>query len=318
MTTSEHFKRLGSVGWAAFVCCPCGLNQSSPTIGPKEKTETGYVLTILRWYLSLLFLISGCTTKPNSSQPQIAVSNSYLNAAVADLCGSDQNTMSLVPPGMCPGHFDIKPSQVQQLCDCKILLLFDFQQNIENAVPRIKDKGLIVSSITAAQGMCLPDTYMDVVRQVADALSQIYPDKKAEYDLRLESIAQRLDSLKTQSQSRVKDAGLTNVTVVTSAHQEIFAKWLGLNPISTFAGRDTATPAQINENIAAAKLTPVKFVIANQQAGTQMAAALAEHLGVYLVVFSNFPTDNNLTAPIPAFDRLVHSNIDSLLEVSIR
>ena len=59
--------------------------------------------------------------------PQIATTTSYLEAAVHDLLGEDFSVLRLAEPGTCPGHFDIRPSQVLELRQCGVLLRFDFQ-----------------------------------------------------------------------------------------------------------------------------------------------------------------------------------------------
>lgn len=269
-------------------------------------------------FVSLSFviaaLLSGCGTGGNPDACEIAVSNSYLDAAVSDLCGPDENIFSLVPPGMCPGHFDIKPSEVQRLTNCRVLFLFDFQKNIENAVPRIKQSGLVVFAVEPGQGLCLPDTYLDVVRQVADALIEIYPSRKDSYLLRLEQIRQRMQSLSAAISLRMHQSGLTGSAVLTSGHQQVFASWLGLDTVSVFSGSDTATPANINENLNAARQRPVRFVIANRQEGTGLAGAVGEHLDVPVVVFSNFPSAADTDGSSPAFDNLVEGNMNALLE----
>ena len=124
------------------------------------KVKSSHTLILLT---VLCIALTCCKSKDaEQNKPEIAVANSYLHAAVKDLCRDERDVLSLVPPGMCPGHFDISPSQVNYLCNCKILFVFDFQQNIENAIPRIKERGLKVCKVTPAQGMCVPDTYLSI------------------------------------------------------------------------------------------------------------------------------------------------------------
>ena len=88
-------------------------------------------------------LATGCEKKTDmENHADVAVTNSYLGCAVLDLCGDDMEVLCLAPPGMCPGHFDISPSQVRQLCDCRVLLLFDFQKQVAETLSRMKEKGL--------------------------------------------------------------------------------------------------------------------------------------------------------------------------------
>lgn len=278
------------------------------------KNKIKIIFLSLSFFLGLS-LLSGCDGKSSDvSQSEIAVANSYLHAVVKDLCG-DQQIFSLVPPGMCPGHFDISPSQVNRLCNCKILFVFDFQQNIENAIPRIKDRGLKVCKVTPAPGLCIPNTYLSIARQVATALSEEKPAKNTHYELRLKEIENRFENLSREISEQMKRSGLQNTKVIASQHQSEFAKWLGLNPVSIFAGRDTVTPAQINRNLQEADKNKIKLIVANKQEGTELAQSLAEHLKVRLVVFSNFPAPNRCDIESAGFDYLLNQNLNNLLEV---
>lgn len=269
---------------------------------------------ILLFLCAFCCTFSGCKNKSDEqNQPEIAVANSYLHAVVKDLCGDRQEILNLVPPGMCPGHFDISPSQVNRLCNCKILFVFDFQKNIEKAIPRIKDQGLGVCKIKPLPGLCIPDTYLAIAEQIAQILSQKYPEEEKRYISRLTEIKKRLENLAQEIDAKMKKTEVRNMNVAVSQHQVEFAKWLGLNPVSTFAGRDTLTPAKINRNLREANLNQIRFLIANKQEGVELAQALATHLKVKLVVFSNFPLSNRQNGMPSGFDGLVCENVNNLL-----
>jgi zinc transport system substrate-binding protein len=264
--------------------------------------------------LSLLFisLHSGaCSKKENSKNPpEIAVANSYLGCVVKDICGSQIEILSLSPPGMCPGHFDISPSQVNQLCNCKILFVFDFQQNIENVITRIRDKGLKMCSIAPPDGLCIPETYLSIVKEVVTALSEEEPSQKSFYESRTSKIENRMKSLKRELLQQIEDANLKSCNVIVSRHQAEFAEWLGLNPVSVFVGSDEMTPSQINNNLQNAGQKKIDFVIANKQEGTEFAGAFSEYIKTRMVVFSNFPVENTQQ---PGFDALASENVNNLI-----
>jgi ABC-type Zn uptake system ZnuABC Zn-binding protein ZnuA len=264
----------------------------------------------------LLLLITGITTgcKENNGtqkQPEIAVANSYLLSVVRDLCGEQTDVMSFVPPGMCPGHFDISPAQVKQLSKCKVLFLFDFQSGIGNSMSRLEERGLKIYGIEAPEGLCLPKTYLTVAKSVADALSKDNLARRAEHDRRLEVIEKRLDVLAADINVKIEQAGLKDTKVLVSGHQAEFAKWLGLSIVATFAGSDVETPSRINAALMETKDKNIKLVIANQQEGTALAKALADRLNAKTIVFSNFPAGQG---GMPALDSLLFENISGLLK----
>ena len=260
-------------------------------------------------------LSAGCENKPGEeSHAEIAVTNSYLGCVVRELCGDDTEVLCLAPPGMCPGHFDISPLQVKQLCDCRMLLLFDFQKQVEGTLSRLKEKGLKTAIVKEAGGLCVPETYLAVCREVSDILSSEYPERNARYQQRLGVIEKDLKDLREELLEKVRQAGISSAKVLASNHQADFVSWLGLEAIATFVGSDIETVAGIEHCIKKAKGQDVRFVIANKQEGTALAKALAERLGARAVVFSNFP---ELSGGPSGFDELLRANVEELLRANV-
>ncbi len=263
------------------------------------------ILTILAG-LSL----SGCADKNSqTNQSEIAVTNSYLQSAVQDISGESDEVFCLAPPGMCPGHFDISPSQVSRLSRCKILLLFDFQSKVENSLTGLKAKGLKTILIKSYAGMCLPQVYLDTCQEICDVLSAEFPEKKDLFERRLSLVRERMEKLSTEIQTQIKDSGLSSVQVLASGHQSEFANWLGLETVAAFSGSDSETPDNINNCLNMAKQNDVKFIIANKQEGTYLADSLADRLNIKTVIFSNFPDTTG-------FDVLVQQNVNAIIEAS--
>ncbi len=257
----------------------------------------------------MLFVTGGCKDKPSSlPAAQIAVSNSYLRAAVEDICGGDTAVLEIAPPGMCPGHFDISPSKVNQLAGCKVLLVFDFQSNLGNKMGRLTDSGLKICEVESQEGLCVPENYICIVRSIGGILSSVYPENAEYYERRLEHIRQRMDSLSMQAQQIIHTYGLKGQNVLASKHQSIFAQWLGFNVVASFSGQDCETVSNINDALLKANSTSVNLVIANKQEGTALADVLGGRMGIPVRMFSNFPNAKM------GFDQLVLENIDSLIK----
>jgi len=265
--------------------------------------------------LAGLFL-SGCRQRGAPGQAyDVAVTNSYLGCVVRDLCGAELEVLCLAPPGMCPGHFDISPAQVRHLHDCRLLLLFDFQQKVEQTLARLKENGLRTRRIQTPPGLCVPETYLIACEQVAEALAERYPERAAQFARRLETIETRLTALSETLKAQVREAEAAPARVLASNHQAAFSAWLGLETVATFVGSDTETVSNIDHCLRQAAGQDVRFVIANRQEGTALAEALARRLQARAVVFSNFP---RLAEGAPGFDRLLCDNVGLLVEAVTR
>ncbi len=264
--------------------------------------------------LSGAILASCAKTKPQkANRPTIAVTTSYLECAARDVAGDAFDFVRLVPPGMCPGHFDIAPSVIKDLKNCPLLLRFDFQKSIDPKLRPLMSKRLIISGITAPEGLCVPESYRLILRDTRKALCDVFPGRKAEFDVSLNRALLSLSALEKECQARIKEAALRGEEVVASGHQAVFAKWLGLNVVATYSGASASTPRELEKVIDKGRSSRVRFIIANLQEGNQQSDALAAHLGAKVVVFSNFP---NMTPQQDTFAALIRTNINNLLNAN--
>jgi ABC-type Zn uptake system ZnuABC Zn-binding protein ZnuA len=261
--------------------------------------------------LVLLFLLtSGCDRTPGgSSKPRLAVTSSYIESAVRDVVGDAVDIERLVEPGMCPGHFDVRPAQVRALSECAAMLRFDFQSSLDRQVESIES--LRVVPLTATGGMCEPETYLAVCRQVGTALLQLGFLDETALASRLEALTDRLrHRLLPELQSEIAEAELAGVAVIASGHQSAFCSRLGLRVIATIGGSDNTSIRRIDDAVKLGEAENCRIVVANRPEGTQLASSLASRLGARLVVFDNFPA---MTPQQPDFDAMVRQNVRALL-----
>ena len=249
----------------------------------------------------------GCR-KPSESAA-VAATNSLLECASKDLLGDSTPVLRLAGPGMCPGHFDIRPSQVNDLRRCRILLRLDFQKSLDRKLSGAKAEGLRITEIRLPGGMCEPESYLAACRQTADALVAEGLLDRAAADMRLGEIVARVNR---KAAGCLRRAGsLKGMPVLAGAHQEAFCKWLGLDVVATFTGADTAGVGQVDDAVRKGERAGVKVIVANLPEGRRIADALAQRLGARVVVFGNFPALNDGHS---RFDHLLGSNVDALVE----
>jgi len=252
----------------------------------------------------------GCQ-KQAEDTPPVAATNSLLECAAKDLLGESTPVLRLAQPGMCPGHFDIRPSQVEQLRRCRVLLRLDFQKSLDAKLSGARDGDLHIAEVRISGGLCEPDSYLAACRQTADALvdAELLSPDAAEQ--RLTEIAQRIEQ--TASHCRQKVEALQGTPVVVSVHQKAFCKWLGLRPVAAFAGADSAGVGQVDYAVRQGEQAGARLIVANLPEGRRVADALAERLGARVVVFGNFPALNNGHS---SFDDLMEANCDAILEAA--
>ena len=281
--------------------------------------------------LLVSLIVAGCSPAPTPSiapptqagdrgdppqvadgRPAIAVSNSYLGAAVQDLLGGDMALLLLAEPGMCPGHFDLRPSQVRDLRACRLLLRFDFQRSLDARLEQAGGAGPRVVAVNVHSGLCVPDSYHAVCGHLAEALVADQRLSRAAADARLAAVAERLHALNAWTREQIERASLSGAAILSSGHQAEFCRYLGLNVVATFSAADTAQPSQIDGAVKAGEQAGVKLIVANLPEGRQLADALGDRLRVPVVVFGNFPEK----LQPQAFEQLVRRNVTTLIEAA--
>ncbi len=259
-----------------------------------------------------LLILTGCDrgARVDGGRPAVGVTTSYLECAVCDVAPGRFRIVRLLPPGGCPGHFDVTPKMIDRLRGSALLLRFDFQESLDAKLERLKASGLTVMPVPIKEGMTIPETYECVCRTVCDALCKRWPAEAPAFRSRLEAIARRLDRLSDEGRRRVAAAGLGGTKVLSSAHQSAFCTWLDLKVVGTYPRGEAALISEITETLENGQQGRVKLVVGNLQEGLRVAQRLSGHLGVPMVVFSNFPSmaENQKT-----FDDLFWANVGALV-----
>ncbi len=267
------------------------------------------------WWLvaacGVVLACAGCGAKTPDTGPPIAVSNAYIEAVVYDLLGRDYPVLALAEPGTCPGHYDVRPSQVRAMRDCKLLLRFDFQSALDRQLERAGDAALLIVPIRLEGGLCEPPTYVEACEQVAEALVAANLARRGDVDRRVAAVQERVATLGAEMRTQIASAGLAGMPVLASEHQAKFGTYLRLNVLADFASADTVLPGEINAAISDGERA--RLLLANRPEGRRLADALAERLGARVVVLDNFPDVQHHQT---RFDEMVRQNVRRLVDAA--
>ncbi len=242
----------------------------------------------------------------------IAVSNSYLAAATREVLGERTPLVTLAEPGMCPGHFDLRPSQVRQALNCRVLIRFNFQASLDARFQAAGTRPPRIVSVAVAGGLCEPASFVAACRQIAEALVDAGLLTQEQGDERIAVASRRMEELEGWARCQVEKAGLVAMRVLASQHQAAFCRWLGLDVVGTFPAADTTVPSQIDQAVEQGKKAGIRLIVANLPQGRQAADALADRFGAKVVVFGNFPE----TDEPQAVDQLIRGNVTRLVDAA--
>jgi len=241
------------------------------------------------WCLLAVLLLAGAALALRAPRPRssrgIVVTTTMLECAARDLLSADTGipVLVLVPPGSCPGHFDVPPSIVPVLRNAAVVVAHDYQRDLAAKLGQLGPPGTKVVQIETQGSLLVPEHYLRVTQQLSDVLVSAYPNHEARIRAALKAVKQKSQGLAEKVSAR--RAVWESTPVIASAMQRQFCEWLKLRAVGQVARPEDVTPAELQ----ALLNSKPALVVANLQEGPQAAQALAEKLAVPLVVFSNFP-----------------------------
>lgn len=239
--------------------------------------------------------------------PSVVVTTSILEGAVRELgdAAAGVDVVRLIPPGSCPGHFDLSPRAVPSIRSADAIVRHHYQGYLES---QMGDLGVEDATVIVAEtrgSLLVPINYAGLVRMVADILSELIPDQREELIVAANEVSLRL--LELEEEIRDRPSPWRGAPVIASFQQAGFSRWLGLDLLAEISRPEDLTPRDLESLM---HHRPA-MVIGNLQEGLQSAATLAERMSVPLVVFSNFPDAEGYGN---GYDQLLRENLKRLDE----
>lgn len=223
----------------------------------------------------------------------IMTGSSFITSIIQDLTDSKLKTRTIIPPGVCPGDYDVKPGDIQALADSKALFIHNYQQNYGNiagAVEAANNADLAITVLNVTGNWMVPTVQAEGVSKIAQALGEIYPENAAYYQGNATERIQAILAYGEQVRNRLLGAGVQGVKVICAAMQEGFVRWVGLNVVATYGRPEELSPGDVQRLINQAEDAGVALVIDNLQSGsTTLGAALQQDIEAVPVTLSNFP-----------------------------
>jgi zinc transport system substrate-binding protein len=245
----------------------------------------------------------------------IMAGSSLISNIIQDVAGDKLETRTLIPPGVCPGHYDVKPSDIKALANSKALFIHDYQQNYQNvagAVEAAENPDLIITVLNVTGNWMVPQVQAEAVDKIAQALGEIDPENTAYYQQRAADREQAILTYGDEVKGRLQDAGVEGVKVICAAMQEGFVRWAGFDVVATYGRPEDLSPADVSQLITEAKQAGVALVIDNLQSGsTTLGAAMEPDIEAVPVTISNFPGGLENTE---TWEKAIDKNVDLLLE----
>jgi len=248
---------------------------------------TKFVVVILIFSFSLL---PNCKEVKTGHTKIIATTS--LIGTIVEAIGKDKvDIVTIIPGGMCPGHFDLKPGDIASSYDAKLLLNHGWEGWMTKLVSSIENKNLVAKTIAIEENWMIPDIHKRAADEITKILTEVDSLNKGWYEKNLKDYKTKIDSVAIQLQDRTKD--LLGIKVISSNYQADFLTWLGLNIIATYERPEELTPKGLANLIEIGKSENIQIVIDNLQSSSQLGKQIVEEIDAAHVVLTNFPLGNS-------------------------
>lgn len=249
-----------------------------------------FVVAVLIFNILAALLLSSYSFT-ETSKLRVVTSTSLIAQIVERVGGDLVDVVNIIPPAQCPGHFDVKPGDIQKLADADLFLLHGWQGEkfSQGLIASAHNPDLTVVKIDVEGNWMTPPAQREATDRIASALSKVDSKNAAAYR---ESGAKYKDEIKTKEaeiKARLAQVRPSTISVLCAQMQAGFVKWAGFNIAGTYGRPDSLTPLVVKSLVDKGKEAKVSLIIDNMQSGKDAGAGIAEELGCERVILSNFP-----------------------------
>lgn len=254
--------------------------------------------------IALVFLIcafAGCSDRGQEAKPKpkrlIVTSDSILSTMAASLVPSASYTVAaIVPPGQCPGHYDMKLSDIERIKRADLLVSFEEMPFVEGAAGADRGRHIVIRA--AGRNFMAPDSYVYGLNVLADRLCESFPDDAGTIVRLKEEAVRSVNGHAASLIGRIRDAGLAGKPVIASSLQKQTLEWMGFRVVGEYGRPESMSAHRVVHLVRAGKKEHAIFVADNLQSGPDTGRGVADSLGIPHIVLSNFPSEKGYLATL--------------------
>jgi zinc transport system substrate-binding protein len=254
-----------------------------------RQTMNARVANLSSWTAIGLLFVLGWVWLPAcraADRLQVTCTTTLIESAVRAIGQERVSATTIVPFGMCPGHFDISPREVARIKGSDLFLAHGFERFLKDLAKDDKDTISIVS-VGVQDNWMIPSVYCEAVERITDILSSQCPASAAFF----QQNAARYQRAIRREERRLRGelAYLHNTPVLCSELSASFVTWMGFVVAATFPRDEDISVKGLRDIVRAARRAGVRCVFDNLQSSGRVGSTLASELEVPVVMLSNFP-----------------------------
>lgn len=219
-------------------------------------------------------------------KPVVVATTEILGDFVRKVAEDRVELAVLIPGGMCPAHYDIRPSDVAAVARAALVLHHGFEPWMENLVKASGSKALVVKT---GDDWNVPPNAVQQVGIVLEALTKILPKDAQILQQNAAAFQKRIEELAGRLLARAQQLNVQEAKVISQAFQAKFVSWLGFQVVGTYPPPERVSAQLFLQLVQLGREQKVALIVDNLQSGVGVGARLAFEIGAVSVVLTNFP-----------------------------
>ncbi len=250
--------------------------------------------------MMLVFLSVSCRKSTlgerQKDRKNIVTSDTILSGMSEALLPSEGfEIAAILPPGQCPGHYDLKISDIAKVNQADLVISFRGLPFMNQAEIDAR-KHLLID--TNGRNWMAPPSYVAGLGILADKLAERFPEHRQQILIRSKQAIQEAMGKSRTLGDKIRRTGVSQTPAIASSMLKEQMEWMGFRVIGEY-GRPESLSAK--EIVALAKIGREKkavMIVDNLQSGPEAGKGIAEALSVPHVILSNFPLENGYAATL--------------------
>lgn len=236
----------------------------------------------------------------------VVASDTILSGMIASLLPPQRYSINTVlPPGQCPGHYDVKPSDIEKIRKADLVVSFQGMPFMK-ATGEGGQKLLLVDA--EDRNWMAPEAYLLGLNLLSEKLSERFPEDRNRILGSREKAVREVREGASSLLQRIKRAGLGGKPLIASSMQQEPLEWMGFHVVGAYGRPEAMSPREVVRLTKIGREQQAVAVVDNLQSGPDAGKGIAEALGIPHVVLTNFPSEQGYLATLGG-------NIDTLTAV---
>jgi len=243
--------------------------------------------------IALACVSTDCANKSEDRRAKnvhiIVASDTLLSGMLASLLPPSRYSIeAILPPGQCPGHYDVKLSDIEKMKKAALIVSFRGMPFMNKT--KLDERTQLLVDAEGRNWMA-PDSYRYGLGVLAKEFSKRFPEDRHEISIRKEKAIQEVEAEETSLIERIKQAGLPGMPVIASSMQKEPLTWIGFRVVAEYGRQEAMSTREVVRLLEIGKNQRVLMVVDNLQSGPDVGKGIAETLSVPHVVLTNFPSE---------------------------